>query len=125
VKPEDIADLNDREPSIQDLPDLTDIEIGNLDTAQLRAWCEMAEVEDHYLFETVATLPLDDVMINTAGALPGLERYLTLLKAAYAARGPRVIKRYDVIEVRVWATDDMLRTRLQFVRDHARRVRDA
>lgn len=122
---DEIDELNAITPDLLDLPDLTDIEIGNLDTAPLRAWSEVAEDEGSYRDETVAVLPIDDVMINTAGALPGIEEFIALIKRAYASREPRAIKRYDKIEIQVWASDDKLRHRLMCARDYARERRDS
>lgn len=120
-----IDKLNARVPSAEELPDLTDSDIGNLDSTPLRAWAIAAELEDRDLFDTVASLPIDETVINTTGALSGMEEYLSILKKAYRDREPRVVHRYRSIELQVYTLDDTLRGRLMCARDYARGKRES
>jgi hypothetical protein len=120
----EIKELNEREPSVEALIELTDNEIGNLNTRELREWATTVELSDYASRNTIATLPLDDVMINTAGALPAVEKFITVIKMAYSGQDPIAIKRYENVEIKVWASDDTLRRGLKDERIRLRNKRD-
>lgn len=95
------------------LHEITNEMIDTATTARLRALAR--EHLDGYAREaTVARFELDDVVVNTQGALTAIDKVMAVLKNAYSAREPVVRQRYSGTELVVFVDDDTLRSALKY-----------
>jgi hypothetical protein len=96
-----------------DLTVFTEEDIARWDSVDLRRWA--ANLDLYNRKTDVATFRLSSEVIGTAGALTAIDKLVNVLKVAYADREPDVTNAYgSQIEVKVWETDEGLRTSLKY-----------
>ena len=105
------------------IADLTDDEINALGTRTLRLLAD-EQVDQYYRFVILATLPFDDVMFAREGQLTIMDKVIAMLLDAYQDRGPRVVRRFDSVDIMTYALDENLRAQLIRARDAQRTLRD-
>lgn len=113
-----MADLNDA----TDLADLTDEEINSWPTAKLRDAAKI-HLSDYSLRETIASLPLDELMIAAPKGLSATEIYIQLLLRTYAHREAVVTRRYGTVDIQGWHDDEQLRNSIRYARTTALKAR--
>lgn len=113
-----ITELNDA----PDLADLTDEEIKSWPTAKLREAAKI-HLSDYSLRETIASLPLDELIIAAPKGLTATEVYIQLILKTYAHRDAVVTRRYGTVDVQAWYDDEQLQNSIRYARDQARKAR--
>lgn len=98
---------------------MTNEEILALDTATLRALAEK-ELDPHFHLRDLASLPFNDETLASPGGLTTLDLMVHTLMAVYAAHGPRAVRRYDTVDIKIFGTDEALRDQLIRHRDMRR-----
>lgn len=105
-----------------DLWALTNDEIDAMGPVELRAAAEK-HLSDYSRYRIVASFDLTVETLATPGALSAVDNLLAVLRKAHAEHDPVVHKRYgDSIELRVWASDETLRSSLRYQRRQAEKV---
>jgi len=102
------------------LTDLTDEELQEAKTADLRSWAR--EFLPDYSRETaVASVTLTEAAVGTNGVMSRIDEMFGSLVGAYRAAGlePRRTVQYSELKMVVWQDDASLRSSLRYARDRA------
>ena len=108
---------------LENFTDVTDEEIHSLGTGVLRSLAD-EKVDEFYRFVTLAVLPFDDVTFSREGQLTLMDKVIAMLMDVYRDRGPRVVRRFDSIDIQVYAPDENLRAKLIESRNAQRKLHD-